>query len=70
METVYRIESRATRIIGKWDDDFSNGCVLVYHSEMWDGMKTWGLRSHQSFSDCSDVMEECDRLARHYGIVK
>lgn len=70
METVYRIESRATRIIGKWDDDFSNGCVLVAHPRMWEGMKVWELSSTQAFRDYRDVMVECNRLARHYGIVK
>lgn len=70
METVYRIESRATRIIGKWDDDLSEGRILVYHPTMWKGMKTWELFSSQTLRDCGDIMAECNRLAKHYGIVK
>lgn len=70
METIYRIESRATRIIGKWDDDSSNGCILVYHPTMWEGMKAWELFSSQTLRDYEDIMTECNRLTKYYGIVK
>lgn len=70
METVYRIEGRATRIIGKWDEDLSSGYILIYHPTMWEGIKTWELFSNQVFRDYEDIMTECDRLARYYGIIK